>query len=73
MKLVDDANLLWKKWSTRIAAIQLASVITWWAGLPPEWKAAVPNWVLLTLVGIFGAGFIGAQLISQPNLKKPEV
>lgn len=70
MKLVDDIHLLWKRWSTRIAAIQLTSAVAWWAVLPAEWKAAVPNWVLLVIVGAFAIGFVGAQSVKQKGLDK---
>lgn len=72
MKLVDDIDTLWKRWSTRIAGIQLTAALTYWALIPAEWKAAVPNWVLLLLVGIFGAAFMGAQAVKQPSLNKDD-
>lgn len=71
MKLVDDAHLLWRRWSTRIAASQ-AGLVLFWATLPDDWKAAVPGYVIAIMVGIFALSFVSAQAISQPSLKKDD-
>lgn len=71
LHLVDDLANLKKRWSTRIAGIQFGAVIIWWAGLPQEWKAAIPNWMLTGAVAISGAAFIVAQMLKQPGLKRP--
>lgn len=67
MKLVDDAATLWKRWSSRIAALQVVTV-PFWLGLPDDWKAAVPGWVLALTVAVFGAAFLTAQAVKQPSL-----
>jgi hypothetical protein len=72
MKLVDDAHTLWRRWSTRIAAVQFTAVVAWWGALPAEWKAAVPDWVILIVVAASAVGFMGAQAVAQPNLRKAD-
>lgn len=67
MKLADNADILWKRWSTRIAASQ-AGLVLFWVGLPAEWKAAIPNMVLMIVAGIFAVAFISAQAVKQPSL-----
>lgn len=71
MKLVDDVRLLHRRWSTRIAASQ-AGLVLFWVGLPPEWKTAIPNWVLAIVVAIFAVAFISAQAVQQPALNRPK-
>lgn len=66
LELVDDLRHLWRRWSTRIAASQ-AGLVLFWAGLPDEWKAAIPNTVLIAVVAIFAASFIGAQAVKQKS------
>jgi hypothetical protein len=72
IEMVDDARYLWRRWSTRIAGIQFAAVIGWWAALPEEWKDAVPHWLVLALVAGSGISFIGAQSVKQKNLHPPK-
>ena len=67
MKLADNANLLWRRWSTRIAASQ-AGLVLFWAGLPEKWQDAIPAWILATCAGIFAIAFISAQAVKQPSL-----
>lgn len=67
-QLVDDINLIWKKWSTRIAASQ-AALVLFWTGLPHELRNAVPEWVLTVAVALFGVSFICAQSVKQPSLQ----
>jgi hypothetical protein len=71
MKLVDDIDKLYRRWSTRIAAAQ-GGLVIFWLGLPTEWKAAIPNWALSVAVGVFALAFIGAQAVKQPNLNQPK-
>ena len=67
MKLADNAHLLWRRWSTRIAASQ-AGLVLFWVALPDDWKAAIPKTVLMIAVGVFAVAFISAQAVKQPNL-----
>ena len=67
MRLADNANLLWRRWSTRIAASQ-AGLVLFWVTLPDDWKASIPKMALMVMVGIFAVSFIGAQAVKQPNL-----
>jgi hypothetical protein len=69
VKLVDDANTLWKRWSTRIAASQ-AGLMLFWLGLPDDWREAVPRWGIAVVVALFAFAFISAQAVSQPKLRK---
>lgn len=69
MKLVDDAHTLWRRWSTRIAGIQIVSAAAFWALLPADWRDAVPSWFKFGLVIAFGLSFIGAQSIAQRKLR----
>jgi hypothetical protein len=69
MKLVDDVHLLWRRWSTRIAAAQ-AGLVLFWTGLPDDWRAAVPGWVLAVVVGLFALTFISAQAVKQDKLDR---
>jgi hypothetical protein len=68
MKLVDDINTLWKRWSTRIAASQLG-LVGFWAALPAELKAAVPGWALAITVAVFAVAFVSAQAVAQASLR----
>lgn len=70
MKFVDDLRLLPRKWSTRLAGIQITSVVGFWALVPAEWKSAVPNGFMFALVIFFGLTFVIAQAIHQPKLKR---
>lgn len=67
-ELVDDARHLWRRWSTRVAASQ-AGLVAFWLGLPHEWKEAIPDWVLTTVVGVLAVSFISAQAVKQPALQ----
>jgi hypothetical protein len=69
MKLVDDLDTLWKRWSTRIAAMQ-AGLVLFWTQLPDEWRNAIPSWVLAVTVGICAVSFIGAQAVKQESIQK---
>jgi hypothetical protein len=69
--LIDDLGSLYKRWSTRIAGLQLTSAVAFWGLAPPEWKAAVPNWALLAMMAFFGLAFMTAQGIKQPSLTPP--
>jgi hypothetical protein len=69
VKLVDDIGILWKRWSTRIAGVQLVSAVAFWAALPQRWQDAIPNWVILCIVSMFAAAFIGAQSVKQKSLQ----
>lgn len=69
MKLVDDAHLLWRRWSTRIAAGQ-AGLVLFWSGLPDDWRTAIPEWALALVVAIFAVSFISAQAVKQESLHK---
>jgi hypothetical protein len=66
--IVDDVGTLWKRWSTRIAAFQFSTVLIWWAGVPAEWKAALPASAGMLLLAGSGAAFIIAQMVKQKNL-----
>lgn len=68
--LVDDIRSLPKRWSTRIAGLQITSVLAFWALVPPEWRAAVPNWFMFGMVIFFGCTFIAAQSVQQKSLNK---
>ena len=70
MKLVDDARFMWRRWSTRIAAIQVGSIAVWWVALPDEWKAVIPHSWIKAAVILSGTSFIGAQMIAQPKLQQ---
>ena len=70
MKLVDDAHLLWRRWSTRIAASQ-AGLVLFWLGLPDDWREAVPRWGIAVVVALFAVAFVSAQAVKQPKLAKP--
>ena len=66
--LVADVNNLWKRWSSRIAGVQLTAALAYWGLIPAEWKAAVPNWAIALAVAFFGAAFLSAQSIKQSTI-----
>lgn len=66
MKLVDDANDLWRRWSTRIAASQVG-LVALFISLPEKWQDAIPHTVLAALAGIFALCIISAQAVKQPT------
>lgn len=70
MKLVDDIDNLYKRWSTRIAAVQVGSAVLFWAAMPDDLRDAVPHWVKCAMVAGFGLMFIGAQSVKQQKLQK---
>lgn len=67
MKLVDDVNHLWRRWSTRIAASQ-AALVALFVSLPDKWQDAVPHWLLFGLFGVFAVSIITAQAVKQANM-----
>lgn len=69
MKLADDAHLLWKRWSSRIAGAQVA-LVALFVSLPEKWQDAIPHTILAILAGVFALSIISAQAVAQPNLKK---
>lgn len=69
MKLADDAHLIWKKWSARIAASQVA-LVALFVSLPEKWQDAIPHTVLAIMAGVFALSIIGAQSVAQPRLQK---
>lgn len=67
MKLADNANLLWRRWSTRIAASQ-AALVALFVTLPDKWQDAIPHTVLALMAGAFALCIISAQAVKQPSL-----
>ena len=64
MKLIDDLDTLYKRWSTRIAASQLA-LTALFVSLPEKWQDAIPHTVLAVLAGLFALSIITAQTVKQ--------
>lgn len=64
LELVDDARHLWRRWSTRIAASQVA-LVALYVSLPDKWQDAIPQAVLAVLAGIFALSIISAQAVKQ--------
>lgn len=64
MKLIDDLDTLYKRWSTRIAASQVA-LVALFVSLPEKWQDAVPHTLLALLAGIFALSIITAQSVKQ--------
>ena len=64
MKLIDDVNILYRRWSTRIAASQVA-LVAMFVSLPEKWQDAVPHTVLAILAGLFALSIITAQAVKQ--------
>lgn len=71
--IADDANNLWKRWSTRLAGIQVGSSIAAWAALPEEWRQAIAAHPNLLFAGVAGLGtaFVLAQAVKQKSLTPP--
>lgn len=68
IELIDDIDRLWKRWSTRIAASQ-AAMVAFWAGLPHEWKEAIPEWAVTFTVALLAVSFITAQTVKQKAIE----
>ena len=70
MKLIDDLDTLYKRWSTRIAASQVA-LVALFVSLPEKWQDAVPHTVLALLAGLFALSIITAQSVKQTERDIP--
>ena len=64
MKLIDELDTLYRRWSTRIAASQVA-LVALFVSLPEKWQDAIPHTVLAILAGAFALCIIGAQTVKQ--------
>lgn len=64
MKLIDDLDTLYKRWSTRIAASQLG-LVALFVSLPEKWQDAIPHTLLAILAGLFALSIITAQSVKQ--------
>lgn len=67
MKVIDDLDTLWKRWSTRIAAAQVG-LVALFVSLPEKWQDAIPHTVLALLAGLFALSIISAQAVKQTKM-----
>lgn len=68
MKLVDDLEIIWKRWSVRLVAAQVALIATWAGFSAIGWTPDVPDWLKWTVVILFGAAAVTAANFKQKNL-----
>lgn len=70
MKLIDDARLIWRRWSVWLLGIQASVIATWVAmdaaGLAPT----LPEWVKGAVSFAFVVAAVGAMHVKQKGLSK---
>ncbi len=68
VKLIDDARLIWRRWSVWLLGSQATVIATWvaldTAGLAPT----LPEWVKGAVALTFIAASVGAMHIKQKKL-----
>ena len=64
MKLVDDAKLIWKRWSVWIIAAQ-GTLAIMWVALPAEWQPVIPEGVKWAMVAVMSAAALTVMPIKQ--------
>lgn len=70
MKLIDDARLIWRRWSVWLLGIQATVIATWVALDVAKLAPELPEWIKGAVSLAFIAAAVGAMPIKQKSLSK---
>lgn len=68
--MIDDARIIWKRWSVWILGAQATVLATWAAFSVAGLTPAMPDWLKAAILFVFTAAAITAMPFKQPNLPK---